>query len=354
MGDNSRKLGKAQSETPGIPNIQDVVFVSRLDLEYPASGNICQIRFDLPSILSPALLPSLVRNLWKVRAGKAIFVSNPRNSELLFIFMAKIFYRQRVMTFTFDLILKPPTTRRETLLARMKGRLLRAVDVFICIHKDVSGYERAYGVAPERCEYVPFKPNNWDLVEKVRVRDGDYVVGLGASQRDYRLLAEAVRGLDIPVKIVLPTESIKLHNADVGSFVFPKNVEHIATRVDRMQWSRYIAESRLVVIPILPGVIQPAGISVYLEAMTLGKPVVVTRGASTEGILDDRLAVLVPPGDAQALRRAVVEVWNDEALRRRLGMAAGGYARSLGGHKRLIADIRDVIQARCCADAVVN
>ena len=137
-----------------------------------------------------------------------------------------------------------------------------------------------------------------------------------------------------------------MHNADLGESPLPANVEHLETHDGKLGWNRYMAESRVVVIPILPGVIQPAGVSVYLEAMALGKPVVITRGASTEGILDERLAMLVPPGDAPALRAAIVEVWNDESLRRSLGAAAKAYARSLGDHKRLVADLRDVIQRK--------
>lgn len=134
---------------------------------------------------------------------------------------------------------------------------------------------------------MPFKPNNWDLPDRVSVTDGDYLAALGASQRDYGLLIESVKGLEIPVKVILPRASIKMHNAEIGTSAFPEHLEHVKTRVDLMQWRRYIADRRLVVVPILPGVIRPAGISVYLVTMTFGKPVVVTRGASTEGILDE-------------------------------------------------------------------
>ena len=331
----------------GRHDVRDVVFVAKFDLEYPLSGKVQQIQFGLPPIRSPRFIVSILRNLWKVRNGTAIFVSIPGAAELLFLFMAKMLYGRRLTTFTFDLLLRAPETRLDRWSVRVKRMLLRAIDVFICVHKDVSGYARTYGIPPERCEYVAFKPNNWDLTGDVVSRDGDYVVALGASHRDYRLLIEAVKDVGIPIKIILPKERMKMHNADLGESSLPANVEHLETHDGRLGWNRYMAESRLVVIPILPGVIQPAGVSVYLEAMALGKPVVITRGASTEGILDDRLAVLVPPGDAQALRAAIVEVWNDAALRQSLGTAAKAYAQSLGDHKRLVADIRDVIQRKC-------
>ncbi len=336
----------------GRHDAREVVFVAKFNLQYPASGTVQQVEFGLPPIKSVRFVSSVLNNLWKVRKGTAIFVSLPKAEELLFLFMAKMLYGRRLTTFTFDLNLTAPRTQLQRIVARMKRVLLRGIDVFICMHKDVSGYARAYGIPPDRCEYVAFKPNNWDLVDTVVSRDGDYVVALGASHRDYRVLIEAVRDVGIPVKIILPRERIKMHNAVLGESPLPANVEHLETHDGRLGWNRYMAESRLVVIPILPGVIQPAGVSVYLEAMALGKPVVITRGASTEGILDDRLAVLVPPGDAPALRAAILEVWNDEALRRSLGAAAKAYARSLGDHKRLVADLRDVIQRKRRAEAV--
>lgn len=334
------------SERVSRRDVHDVVFVSKFDLQYPMSGTVRQVRFQIPPARSLGMVPSIVSSLWKVRKGTAILVANPRGTELLFIYLAKFLYRRRLTIFTYDLNLRVPQTELERLLVRFKRHILRAIDVFICMHKDVSGYTRTYGVPPDKCEYVPFKPNNTDLVGTVEVKDGDYVVALGASHRDYRSLVQAVKDVGIPVKIILPKERIKAHNAAIGDSPFPDNVEHLETHGGRVGWSRYLAESRLVVIPILPGVLQPAGISVYLEAMVLGKPVVITRGASTEGILDERLAVLVPPGDTDALRDAIVRLWNDEALRRNLGAAGKVYAQSLGDHKRLIGDIRDVIQKK--------
>lgn len=330
---------------------RELVFVSMFDLEYPPAGNVCQVQYRLPSAKSPALIPAIIRNLWKVRKGRAIIVSNAKGADLLLIFLSKLLYGRRLTTFTYDLNLRVPRSRWGRLVAHFRRGLLRAVDVFICMHKDVSGYTKHYGILPESCEYIPFKPNNWDLVDSVGVKDGDYVVALGASHRDYRTLLEAVRDVQMPVKIILPRERIKAHNADIGESPFPLNVQHLETHDGRVGWNQYLAESRMVVIPILADAIQPAGISVYLEAMALGKPVVITRGASTEGILDERLAVLVPPANPRALREAIVKVWNDEPLRRHLGAAGKEYARSLGDHKRLVADIRDVIRKKCRAKA---
>jgi glycosyltransferase involved in cell wall biosynthesis len=72
-------------------------------------------------------------------------------------------------------------------------------------------------------------------------------------------------------------------------------------------------------------VVYPSGQSVLLEAMAMGRAVVVTATPALEGYIDDgRSALTVPPGDAGALRRRIEEAAGDDALRRRL--ATGGRA----------------------------
>ena len=323
------------------------IMVSKIDLRYPPGEPIRQLTFRLPPITNPKFFLSILTNAWRARSASVLFISNPAKEELLFIFLAKTLYRSRLKTFVFDLIMQGSGARKYRPLTRIKRTLLLVVDVFIFIHKDTSGYEQSYGIPRSRCRYVPFKPNNCDLADKVTPRDGEYAVALGASQRDYKLLIDAIADSPIPLKIILPESSIKAHRGHIGYEHLPGNVEHVKTPVNRLAWSRYIAESRLVVIPIIPGVIQPAGISVYLEAMILGKPVIITRGASTEGILHEDLAVTVPPGDVQALHAAVCRVWNDSTLRQRLSENGRRYALSLGDHERLLTDLRSVIRREC-------
>ena len=64
-----------------------------------------------------------------------------------------------------------------------------------------------------------------------------------------------------------------------------------------------------------------------LEAMALGRPIVATAVGGTPDVLTDGVdALLVPPGDVDALATAIVRLLTDEDLARRLGMAARGSA----------------------------
>jgi glycogen synthase len=58
-----------------------------------------------------------------------------------------------------------------------------------------------------------------------------------------------------------------------------------------------------------------------LEAMAVGKPIVATAGVFPPFVQDDREALLVPPGDADALAAALLRLLDEPELRRRLGAA---------------------------------
>ena len=324
-----------------------VVMASKLDLRYPADGPTRQLTFHLTPFTSLKFPISLVKAIWRARSAAAIFVSIPGSGELLLMTLAKAVYGRRITTIAFDLVMREPGSVSERVFARIKRQFLSSIDLFLFIHRDTSGYERVYRIPRERCAYVPFKANNFDLAPSIASTDDGYALALGTSQRDYDLLIDAVRDLPIKLKIIAPPARVAMHGARFGSASLPSNVERIERTVDRIEWSELLARSRLVAIPILPGVLQPAGISVYLEAMILGKPVIITRGSSTEQMLDDSLAVLVPPGDREALRAAITRLWNDPELRSTLSENGKKYALSLGNNERLLADLRSIIQRQC-------
>ena len=68
-----------------------------------------------------------------------------------------------------------------------------------------------------------------------------------------------------------------------------------------------------------PALMEGFGIAV-LEAMAMRKPVVATTtGGLPEIVQDGETGMLVPPGDADALARAVSSLLQDPARRRQLG-----------------------------------
>jgi len=72
---------------------------------------------------------------------------------------------------------------------------------------------------------------------------------------------------------------------------------------------------------VLSSVTEGLGTSL-LDAMACARPIIATRAGGIPEIVEDGFnGLLVPPRDAHALARAIVDALKDEALRRRLGAA---------------------------------
>jgi glycosyltransferase involved in cell wall biosynthesis len=241
-----------------------------------------------------------------------------------------------------DLILTRPSGLLDGMKFLVRRWLLREVDRFLLYYRDTSELETVYGIPSGKVRYVPFKPNTLELLVGMETTDEGYLLACGRSNRDYQTLFEALRPLPYHCCILAPWGTQE-HDGSRGTgmeeFECPPNVSLLSDDGSVHSWNRWIAGATAVVLPIEPGMLSPSGIGTYLVAMTLGKCVIITEGPATRQILDDRLAVLVPPADVDALRDAIVRTVEDPDYRN--GVAAGGrrYALSLGGDERLRRDV---------------
>ncbi|MBC8101280.1 MAG: glycosyltransferase family 4 protein [Cytophagales bacterium] len=166
-------------------------------------------------------------------------------------------------------------------------------------------------------ERFVFAPAPWQTIPVTAggSGDGDYLLAVGHSARDYPTLLEAVRTTDLPVILCVRGTS------DLGRAVVPPHVR-VRRRTGSDETNSLVARARLVVVP-LRDTEYSAGQSVLLRAMAAGKAVVVTETAGIRDYVQDgRTAILVPPGDVAALRAAILRLWNDAAERERIGGAA--------------------------------
>jgi glycosyltransferase involved in cell wall biosynthesis len=73
----------------------------------------------------------------------------------------------------------------------------------------------------------------------------------------------------------------------------------------------------------VPSTCLDASPTVTLEAMACGKPVIGSNiGGIPDQIVEGETGLLIPPGDAGALRAALMRLITDESLRLRMGAAA--------------------------------
>ena len=152
-------------------------------------------------------------------------------------------------------------------------------------------------------------------------------VGRLSAEKGIRTLVDATRGLNLVVAGDGPLRSIA-----PGALGF----------VPHEEVQRLLARAAVVVLPShregLP--------MVLLEAMAQGRAVVATPVGGIPSLIEnDVTGLLVPPGDAKALREAIERLLGDPELRQRLGEAARAKVSELCSWERVTEDTLDAYAA---------
>jgi glycosyltransferase involved in cell wall biosynthesis len=152
-----------------------------------------------------------------------------------------------------------------------------------------------------------------DLAVKRRISSA------GLELRDYPTLIEAVRGLDVDVRLAAASPWSKRKN-ETAARVLPLNVS--ARKYGYRELRDLYATSQFVVVPLYDTDFQ-AGVTTMLEAMAMGKAVIVTRTAGQRDVIEHGInGLYVPPGDPEALRSGILNLLAHPEEAARLGMNA--------------------------------
>ena len=161
-----------------------------------------------------------------------------------------------------------------------------------------------------------------DHVNQVETND---VVAVGRDKgRDWATLLRAVDGR--PWRVRLITRPEQLADTDVP---VPSNVT-VTPTVSRDEYLDALRGARVVVVPTFD-LAYPTGQTVLIEAMSLGKAVVVTDTPAMSGYVRNGIdSLTVPLAEPDALAAAIESLLVDEGLRKRLGEAGRQRARTEG------------------------
>jgi glycosyltransferase involved in cell wall biosynthesis len=210
------------------------------------------------------------------------------------------------------------------------------------------------GIPEQRLALVPYQVDTSFWQPQPTTSEERMICSAGLEFRDYPTLTRAVEGVN--VRVVIGAASHWSKRPNTAAETHSTNVE--VARFDYLALRDLYARAMLVVVPLSDTDFQ-AGITTILEAMSMGKAVVVTHSWGQTDAVEDRRTVTrgtrprlrpqsflhdlaaqaglqldptgfyVPPEDPEALRRAICYLIERPEERRRLGEAGRRTVESL-------------------------
>lgn len=207
--------------------------------------------------------------------------------------------------------------RRLPLVTLRLGRLLYHV---LCLSsRSKQELVTTYGIPSSRVTVIGSRVDTSFFAPNPEVPVELQVCSAGAVNRDYRTLIRAVAPLGIPLKIAADT-AWRYSTAE-------QTTEEVPAFVEMRSWGSYTnlrdlyARSRVVVVPLEKPIL--SGVTVALEAMAMGKPVILTHNGYVEDFLKDgESGLFVPAGDSAALERKIRSLLDHPAEAERMGARA--------------------------------
>jgi hypothetical protein len=178
-------------------------------------------------------------------------------------------------------------------------------------------YAARFGIEEERFRLIPFAWRLGDEGSAAPASTRSGVVSVGRAYCDWPTLFSAAREASWPLTVVCgehDRELVERLNADGRATVL--------TEIPAQSARQLIAQASVCVLTMVDQGISHGQIRLC-DAVSAGTPVVASRTQSLDGYVEDgSTAVLVSPGDAGELRRAVEELLADPDRRERMARAA--------------------------------
>lgn len=250
--------------------------------------------------------------LLRLSKGRELLILNgsvgrrQRYRDLLFAILLKLRFSKPPPVLMQDATWEPRSEALESELPFLKRLIPKLARMVISLidgphmryavlsTKEVETFPKVWGVDPSRVVFQPF-PNTLHEYRNMPTRDDGYVFAGGNSVRDFGLLESALEGTDIPTRIATKWEpTLNLPHVEVGP-------------TSHDDYMSLLANAHAVVVPLRQSV-RSAGQQSYLNAMGLGKPVIVTEAPGVRDyVIDGVTGVIVPP-TTEALRAALLHV----------------------------------------------
>lgn len=210
----------------------------------------------------------------------------------------------------------------------LKTTLRLNVDRIICVaSSQEKSFSKSLRIPEKRIEYVPFGIDSvfFTPEENLPTVNSKIILFVGDAFRDELTLVRAIRNL--PVKLVRVSDDHRIAEiyrqmkVESNSVALQNMV--ILTGISDLRLRQLYAESTIVVVPIISNCKEPAGLTSLLEAMSMGKTVIVTNGLNSEDyVVADKTGIIVEAMNPENMRKAIVKLLENDSERIRIGNCA--------------------------------
>jgi glycosyltransferase involved in cell wall biosynthesis len=228
-------------------------------------------------------------------------------------------------------------------------RPIMHIDGWVCITQYQAGLLRR-ALGPEASPIAVVAPGvDTAFYDPGRVRSPDgapYILSVGAEMRNYPLLLEAARDLDIHV--IIKASSSWMATARLQMPSIPPNTELVTRRLTHLDLRELYAGAAFVVVPLYDTP-QASGITAIFEAFAMGKCVLASKSRGLPDALVDGSTGYVVDPDVDKLARVTDLLLSQTGQRVSLGERAYHLARealSLEAHAKGIVSFIEEIAAR--------
>lgn len=229
----------------------------------------------------------------------AVFCDNENETLVLALLLKTARRRPAVVTYAVY-----PGARKKALLFRLLG-VHTHVDRWLPYNTvQAERLVLRRGVPPERVQVLPYYADEvfFDRAATQayagRPSERPYVLAVGRQHRDHQLLVEVAESL--PADVVIAAGSLFSKTPDqLTGRPLPPGVSVVT--LDYVTLRNAYRDAAVVVVPTLEEDFAP-GLTALAEAMSMGCPVVYTRAQGSGDYLADRRALLRPPGQARPTR----------------------------------------------------
>ena len=221
----------------------------------------------------------------------------------------------------FDFNIEGMIGDRKKLRQRLFYRMVSKCDGIVTL--SYSAAETMRRMFPLKAKNIKFIPLGTDLsfFKPLTDPEEDFIFSPGRDPgRDHKTFLKAVTDLPITVKVTAKTEHLKKAGA------LPTNVQQCD--FSHVELCNQYARAKIIIIPLdISDTSNDAmGCSTLVEAMAMGKAIIATNTPTMRSYITSGVnGILVPPHDADALRKAIEALLVDSEKRKSLGLTARAF-----------------------------